>query len=113
VIQLEVDEGYAFDYLSILQGKLDKRLIPAEFLERCAVHLEAQLGAELFSRIMASTEYQAMLAVNAKTFDAVEKAKKNEIPAKVVDDCNLERYHAKRALQARFFNTEVTEAKTP
>ena len=50
---------------------------------------------------------------NNKTFDAVEKARYGgDITAKEVDDCNMERYHAKVALQKEFFNGEIVERKT-
>ena len=53
-----------------------------------------------------------MLAVNKKTFDAVELARYGSITAKEVDNANMERHHAKVVLQKRFFLTNLTEQKT-
>ena len=53
-----------------------------------------------------------MIAINQKTFDAVEKARYGEISAKEVDSANMERYYAKVNLQNKFFSNKVTEQKT-
>jgi hypothetical protein len=53
-----------------------------------------------------------MVAINQKTFDAVEKARYGEITAKEVDSVNMERYYAKVDLQNKYFLNKVTEQKT-
>ena len=54
-----------------------------------------------------------MVAVNQKTFTAVNKARYGKITAKEVDNCNLERYNAKQKLRNKFFpKSNKTEFKT-
>ena len=52
-----------------------------------------------------------MVEVNKKTFNAVEKARYGDISAKEVDNCNMERYNAKKDFQNTFFG-DLVESKT-
>lgn len=112
MINLLVDEAYAFDYLSILNVK--KNINPESQLnwENCFSHMEKQLGAEKMSQIIHSKEYQNMIEANQITFDAVEKARYGSITAKEVDDANMLRYKKKCELQKKFFNSNMKEIKT-
>lgn len=112
MINLQVDECFAFDYLSILEIKNSFSKNHKESYLNCCNNLKQQLG-DKFSIIINSKEYKNLLFANNKTFDAVEKARYGgDITAKEVDDCNMERYHAKVALQKEFFNGEIVERKT-
>jgi hypothetical protein len=111
MIDLSVDECYAFDYLSILEVKKNISLQHEISFIKCCNKLKQQLGYQ-YDIIIASEEYEHLLKSNKKTFDAVEKARYGTISAKEVDDCNMERYHAKMALQKRFFKGDVVEKKT-
>lgn len=112
MINLCVDEGYAFDYLSILQIKSNRSEQAKQAWQNCYNYLKAQLSSDLFIQIINSQEYENMLSVNKKTFDAVELARYGSITAKEVDNANMERHHAKIVLQKRFFLTNLTEQKT-
>jgi hypothetical protein len=112
MINLEVDEAYAFDYLSILQVKND--LFPSKYkmeaYERCSAFLNKQL--ENFNLIINSEEYKNLYKINKVTFDLVDKVRNNEpITAKSVDDANMERYYCKLALQKKYFSNELVEQK--
>ena len=45
------------------------------------------------------------------TFEAVNKAKNNEITAKDVDYCNYQRHIAKINFQKKFFSCDINEVK--
>jgi hypothetical protein len=112
MINLCVDEAYAFDYLSILQIKSGRSEQAKQAWQNCYNYLKAQLPNDLFIQIINSQEYENVLSVNKKTFDAVELARYGNISAKEVDSANMERHYAKIALQKRFFLTNLTEQKT-
>lgn len=105
MINLSVDECYAFDYLAILKVKNQKYpSTEAEFaIVDCCFNLFQQIGMSKVHRVLDSQEFEDLEEANRKTFDAVELARYGEITAKEVDDCNMERYNAKVALQKRFF----------
>jgi len=114
MLDLPVDEAYAFDYLSILEVKMQhdsrnrgKFMVFAEV----AASLKRQLRGELFQLIKISKEYQELVAANKRTFEAVDRAKKDEVTASFVDECNYHRYLAKQALQKRFFKGPLKESK--
>lgn len=109
MIKLPVDEAYAFDYLAILTIKNDS--IMQIFVREV---LEEQLSYNTVNNIINSPEYNDILKANKLVFDCVERARYNpeSITAKELDDANMERYYAKKALQARFFYTNLTEKKT-
>lgn len=104
MINLLVDEAFAFDYLAILAVKIANGICDIEDLDDCMENLMDQLGIFEVSEILCSQEYIDLSEANAKTFRAVEKARYGEITAKEVDDCNMERYNAKKALQEKFFS---------
>ena len=114
MINLNVDEGYAFDYLSILEVKFENINSPETFesFESCKTFLKSQISSGLFDLIYESKEYHECKVANQLTFDAVEKARYGNISAKEVDDCNMKRYNAKINLQKRFFKNGVSEHKT-
>lgn len=114
MINLNVDEGYAFDYLSILEVK--KNLFPSESkiqtYRQCADFLRQQINDRLFDEIILSKEYHNLYKANKKTFDLVDLARNNgQVTAKEVDDSNMERFFCKQKLQNKFFNGKLTEEK--
>ena len=58
-----------------------------------------------------SDEYKNILNANNLTFDAVDKAKTNEVSAQYVDYCNYQRHTAKYKFQNKFFNSDLNEIK--
>lgn len=113
MITIQVDEGYAYDFLAILDVKRQKNISNSEKNFKISYdHIESQIGKEIHSAIYNSDEYLKLVTVNKETFDAVEKARYGSISAKEVDELNMKRYYSKVALQKRFFSSEVLEQKT-
>lgn len=112
MIDLKVDEAYAFDYLSILQIK-HEQFGNKEYIE-CYEYLVKQLGIDLMHRIVTSPEYYSLLDANKKVFWIIEEMRNNQysIDARMVDKMNTDRYSAKKLLQRSFFGNEVREFKT-
>ena len=111
MINILVDEAYAFDYLSILEVKKQKSSISNDAWANCYIYLQNQFDNENWLYIINSKEYESMIKANELTFDAVDKAKNNEVTAEYVDLCNYQRYVAKQNFQKKFFNSELKEQK--
>lgn len=111
MIKLTVDEAYAFDYYSILDIKYSNGYITSDILNTTRGDLEQSLNFELVSQILASQEYKELVDANQLTFDAVDQAKEDKVPASYVDKCNYQRMLAKKALQSKFFGTDLSEKK--
>ena len=111
MINLLVDEAYAFDYLSILEIKKQKSSISNDAWAKCYVYLQNQFDNEKWLHMMHSKEYESMIKANELTFDAVDKAKNNEVTAQHVDYCNYQRHSAKQNFQKKFFTSDLSELK--
>lgn len=110
-----VDEGYAFDFLSILEVKSEeiKTQKNSQSMNECLKHISEQISERDLKDMMGSAEYKNMVKANKKTFLAVDKARYGSVSAKYVDECNMERYKAKVAFQGKFFpTTSISEVKT-
>ena len=114
MIKIEVDESYAFDYLSILHLKYDldktNALKESNYL-RCLNFIKKQFSDDLFQSIINSVEYKDCYNANFQTYEAVDLAKTNLVAASYVDKCNYKRHVAKQKLQKKFFNSNLTEIK--
>ncbi len=98
MITIEVDEGYAYDYLAILNVKRQ----PTTDYE---LGMMAQIGIDYHKSVVFSPEYLSLVEINIAIFEAVAKREN-------VIDLNEQRYKAKVALQKRFFpESKVTEVK--
>ena len=115
MINLLVDEAYAFDYLSILHIKSEKNNFsgkPFDNWKKCYDYLKIQINNDdLWNVIIDSNEFFNMIQANLKTFEAVNKAKSNEVTAQDVDFCNYQRHVAKECFQKKFFNSSLSEQK--
>lgn len=111
MIKLLVDEAYAFDYLSILDLKRQKSSDSYDAWINCYKYLQNQFDNDKWLSMIYSSEYKEMLKANTLTFDAVEKAKNNEVSAQYVDECNYLRYKAKQSFQKKFFSESLSELK--
>lgn len=111
-----VDLGYAFDYFAILEIKNKRGILAEKIFNNIKTNLINEIGSTNFTEITLSNEYKNLVQANEKTFEAVEKARYGNITAKEVDDCNMERYNAKIALQKRFIScnneNSIIEVKT-
>lgn len=111
MIKISVDEAYAFDYMSILEIKLEKNYNVETIINTIKNELINQLGFKQFNEIIISEEYINLKFSNKNTFDAVDKAKTDDILASFVDRCNYERIICKKKLQDKFFNNTLSEVK--
>jgi hypothetical protein len=111
MIKINVDEAYAFDYYSILELKYKNGYIAENLLEQTKNDLYDSVGIELTDIILKSIEYKNLFNSNQITFDAVDKAKTDEVSASYVDKCNYKRMLAKKDLQNKFFNNQLSETK--
>jgi len=115
MINILVDEAYAFDYLTILYIKSEKNNFlgqPFDNWKRCYDYLKIQINNDnLWNDIIYSQEFKNMELANLNTFNAVDKAKTNEVTAQYVDFCNYQRHLAKEKFQNKFFPQKLTETK--
>lgn len=126
MIQVSVDEAFAYDLLAILMVKGHKGGHRSAVINNSRWRLEGELegqseedpfgGRGMIDRhheIRNSPEFRALYDANLRTFDLIDEIKRNPaLPAKTVDDCNYERYQCKRRLQERFFPDQpLTERK--
>lgn len=73
----------------------------------------ADQNLKLYTEVIRSPEYRALLMANEDLFDGVEKVRHGDgMSAKDFDNLNQARHRAKQALQKRFWNNELTEVKT-
>lgn len=118
MIRVSVDEGYAYDMLSIMQVKIAKHgrdignLDNAHRLER---ELVEQVGATRHTDVMASDEYTGLYHTNLQLFnhiDAMKARPSHPDDGMAVDRLNHQRFLSKRAVQTRFFpDSAVSERK--
>jgi hypothetical protein len=84
-MKIEVDEGYAFDYLSILCIKKVKIRSKdnIKIWKDCFLFLKKQVKDEtLWDKIIKSKEFKNLKKANLETFNCVEKARYGKISAK-------------------------------
>lgn len=116
MIKISLDEAYVFDILSIFQVKIskfsgEKLLKTLESMSDLKEEIIAQIGTDLFDRVVSSKVYDNLLKANEIVFDLVDEASKSDGLAKKVDEANHERYIYKQNLQSLFFNSDITEVK--
>jgi hypothetical protein len=110
MINLLVDEAYAFDYLSILEIKAKKNGDTKNY-KLCREHLTSQIGLYKFLEIKSSQEYKNLLKANSNTFNLVDAVKSNPCLGAEVDKANYERFLKKQVLQKKFFGSIGLEIK--
>jgi hypothetical protein len=114
MIDISVDEAYAFDYLSILEVKYT--ISPSKEKERAVLECKAFLQRQLpnFISIYKSEEYKSLYNINYLTFELVDQVRhgNHNITAKQVDNANMERYYKKQDLQRSFFSDRLVEFKS-
>lgn len=110
MINLLVDEGYAFDYLSILEIKSNKNGDKRNY-NLCKEAIVSQIGLYQFLEIESSQEYKELLNTNLNTFNLVDAVKSDPCLGAEVDKSNYERFLKKQALQKKFFGSVGDEIK--
>lgn len=111
MIKITVDEAYAFDYYSILEIKKEYKSDVESQIKIIEGDLINSVGYEKFILIKDSKEYKNLYMSNKETFDAVDKAKNDDVKASYVDKCNYQRMICKKELQKKFFSGDLTEQK--
>lgn len=111
MIKLSVDEAHAFDFYSILEVKNYIGIDVKNLLDFYKQEISNQITNEMFDKIYSSEEYKELLLNNKKTFDAVDKAKTDEVKASYVDECNYRRTLSKKKLQQKYFDNTLSEIK--
>jgi len=107
MITIPVDEGYAFDYLSILQIKFKKKLISEYIYNKCKTNIINQIGYNKTNKIIKSKEYSKLLKSNETVFNMVNLAKKDKILASVVNNENYNRFLLKKEIIKKFFKDKI------
>lgn len=110
MINLIVDESYAFDYLSILEIKSNKNGDKKNY-NQCKENIISQIGLYEFLEIESSKEYKDLLAANLNTFNLVDTVKSDPCLGVEVDKSNYERFLKKQSLQKKFFGSIGNEIK--
>ena len=118
MIKIGLDEGYAYDLLSIAAVKVAKHAGNRANLanhHRLEAEIITQVGADLHCEIMDSTEYADLYQTNLALFNHIDEMKTRPPQAgdaQFVDHHNYQRYLHKKAIQARFFpNSPLAEQK--
>jgi hypothetical protein len=111
MIKITVDEAYAFDYYSILKLKKENGSDIDHVISVIESDIVNQIGETEFNLIINSEEYLNLYSSNKTTFDAVDKAKTDEVLASYVDKCNYLRMIHKKELQNKFFSSNLSEIK--
>lgn len=114
MIDLYVDEAYAFDYISILDVKKTNSSQDLINFKIICQKIKTQVGDNAFDRIMNSKLYADLVEVNRNIYNMIDLIRQDiaELDAKLIDDANIERYKLKRKLQDEFFMSDLTEMKT-
>lgn len=111
MIKITVDEAYAFDYYSILKLKKENGSDIDQVINLIESDIINCIGEFKFNLIINSKEYLNLYSSNKNTFDAVDKAKTDQVLASHVDKCNYLRMIHKKELQIKFFSTDLSEVK--
>lgn len=115
MIKISVDEGVAFDMLSILQVKSTHNEGARKAFRRLREELEVELIESLYNEIVASPIYLDLYSTNLDLFRLIDdlKLRGEQVgDATKVDSLNYSRYKLKTQLQARFFpDKPITEVK--
>jgi len=133
VINLIVDEGYAYDYLAILSIKNVENPSTKndENYLKCLNCITKQVAGNhslnevmhnKHQEIIYSSEYMDLLKANQQVFRAIEIVRHSagvpnvdgiDIAAKEIDGLNMKRYNCKAVLQNKFFpQSKISETKT-
>ena len=109
---LKVSESYAMDFLAILRIKshYSKTEESQKLFDECYLSLLEQ-GGENFLAAYRSDLYLDLFRANLDVFNMVDRIKKVETDALVVDELNYARYLAKQAIQDKFFGGGTVEQK--
>lgn len=120
MVEIHVDEAYAFDILSIYDVKIrnctdsHKVDISKDAYKKLYVDLAKSIGTARMIDIIRSDEYSRLRDANEKTFYLVDKIRiSDEVSiGKDIDNTNMKRFFCKKQLQEKFFDGKLIEVKT-
>jgi hypothetical protein len=113
MLNLPVDEAYAFDYLAILLVKGAHGLDTQHEHEGCRRQLAHQMEWRQFAGVCASEEFHALVRVNEALYQACERLRSGHpVTTAEMDRLNLQRWEAKQLLQRLWFASPLQELKT-
>lgn len=116
MISIPIEEGEAFDRLSILAIKSE--LFPTEENANQLIDFFILLCRQIktVNSVLASPEYQSLKEINREIFETIEKIRECQdgdyCSAAYLDDLNTVRSINKKHLHKRFFGAESREFKT-
>lgn len=110
-IMIAADVSYILDMYAVILVKIQKGLVSEQEGEEFLCGISHQLGFDRTEEIIDSEEFAALVQANLETFEAVDLARTDDILASEVDRLNTKRYYCKKAIQKKFFNSELSEKK--
>lgn len=118
MIKISVDEGYAYDMLSIQQVKNEKAFFKKnrDSIFQLAHDIVLSTDLDNHINILGSDEYQDLIDTNRRLFELIDELNKHPADCSCygcqVNRLNYVRFLCKRALQDKFFpGTTQTEQK--
>ena len=113
MIKVSVDEGSAFDILTILLIKTKKSadMQHTKNYLNFVADIKDEIGLHKLYEVMNSQEFEDLQKANEEVFIGVDLAKEDRILASILDSLNYKRYLCKQKIQTKFFNGELNEVK--
>ena len=115
MMKCSADEAGWYDSLVIMAIKASRGSIESGVqCNQLDDEIDGNLGRDLHSKILESEEYRRLWTANAMVFALIDemRTRNPEMPARVIDAANHDRFLCKKALQSRFFpNSKLTEVK--
>lgn len=114
MIEILVDEAYAYDMLSILEIKLSKKHDDDNFNNFIRLNNRLANHSGSHKKILDSQEYSELYQTNLALFNYIDKIKTNPCieDGVWVDNMNYQRFVYKKQLQEKFFpSNKITEQK--
>lgn len=112
MLKISVDEGYAFDMLSIAAVKWE--INGDDFLdyyENLKQSIIDQIGS-IYYDIIISKEYNYLYRTNMKIYELLELIENGgSVLASSIHKLNMDRFKYKKEIQAKFFNSSLQEQK--
>lgn len=116
MIKISVDEGAAFDILSIacIKAVMNPQNSDGDAnMEKIWYEICVAIGREIATKVISSPEYRELMEANTKIYVKIDSLKIFERvgDAKVIDELNHSRYVAKQKIQQKYFGSNLTEQK--
>ncbi len=107
MIRLIMDEGFAFDILSINTLKYAKGITDVKRFNIVRDNIREEVGELKFLEVTDSKEYLELMEANLKTFSLVDLAKEDKVLASEVHAGNDWRFRCKTKIMNKFFPDKI------